>query len=116
MSGVQVIPLVTGRNDGRNVEGFGTDLDGCFRVGHQIMVPIRVGRCASFGGEYDQTVAIGQVHQRRCVTLAAPGAGRCEEEQGRALEWAADFALVRAEFFDDLVVPVTHVCDCPFYC
>src|SRR5579863_3585983 len=79
------------------------------------MVPIRVGGCATFGSKYQQAVAIGQVHQRCCATLAALGTCRCEQEQGSTLKRPADLPSIRMEFLDDPTIPVIHVYHCPFY-
>src|SRR5579863_5981877 len=79
------------------------------------MIPVRVGWCATFGGEDNHTVAIGQVHQGIRALFAALCACSCEEEQGCALEWPIDLALVRTKFRNHLVIPVTHVSYYSFY-
>ncbi len=78
--GPQLLPLRTLRDDGGCVVGLSPDLDGDFGVSHKVVVPVSMIRCAYVGGDYEQTITIGYVHHWRCVTFAAFGASRCEQE------------------------------------
>ena len=40
------------------------DLDGDLRVRDEVVVPVRVLGCAALGGDDDQVVAVGGVHER----------------------------------------------------
>src|SRR5260221_14084610 len=80
-SAPQPLPLRTFRDDGGGVESLGPDLDGDSWGSHQVAVPVRVGRCASVGGDHEQAGAIGDIHHWRCTALTAPGARGREQEE-----------------------------------
>ena len=78
--GPQLLPLLTLGDDGGGVVDPDPDFDGYFGVSHNVMVPVSMFRCAYVGGDYEQTIAIGYVHHRRCATFATFGASCCEQQ------------------------------------
>ena len=57
--GEEPVSLLTGEDGSVGLVGLRPDLNGDFRVGYQITVPVRVGWCTTFGREDKQAVAVG---------------------------------------------------------
>ena len=85
-------------------------LDRGVRVGHQVVIPVRVGRSAALRAENGEALADRLVDERTYPLHAALRPRVVQEQEGAALERAADLAGVRAEFFDDLRVEVVRRC------
>src|SRR5260370_13632193 len=77
-------------------------------MGEGVVVPGRVDRSASLGGEHGIAAGDLLVHHRVHPLQARLRAHGVQEQQRGAVELAADLALVGPELFDDLAVPVGH--------
>src|SRR5712692_2838817 len=107
--GEQSISLLTGQHSSVGLVGLGADLDCDLRVSKQVVVPVRVGRCATLGREDKQAIAIGQVHRRCRAALAALSPRGREQKQGPAFPHSTNLALVRTECLDCLAIPIVHI-------
>src|SRR5579859_1454395 len=103
------LPLGAFRDDSGGGVGFVANLDGDVRVRNEVVIPVRVGWGARIGGDNDQAVTVGYVHNRHRTGLAAPGARRREQEQGSARKRAAGLLAVRAELLDEMAVVIVLV-------
>src|SRR6266581_1481349 len=70
--GIEPVSLFTAERRGRGLVGFAPDLDGDFRVGQHVMVPVGVSGCG--------------------VLVTTPGTARGEQKQGSAFPDATDLA------------------------
>ena len=79
------------------------------RVRDQVVVPGRVGRSASLGGDHHVAVPVTRVDERDGARLSATGADGGEQQQRPADEWPAGcLAGVRSEVGDQVVVEPAH--------
>src|SRR4029077_5833691 len=84
-----------------------THLTGEPWVGLEVVVPVRVGRRSSAGGDDHITaVSLGGAAQRRSALDPGPGAGVVDENHGGARRGPADASLARPELLYDLGVIV----------
>src|SRR5947209_417652 len=107
--GEEPVSLLTGEDGSVGLVGLRPDLNGDFRVGYQITVPVRVGWCTTFGREDKQAVAVGEIHCRYRVLFAAFGTGGCEQKEGSAFPHSTNFASVCTELFNCLTIPVVSI-------
>src|SRR5664280_1366022 len=106
---VDPVALDTLEHGGPCIEPVGAELHPDRRVGHQVVEPVRVGRCPGLRGEDVQLVPLGPRHHRRDALEPGLRPLGGQEHDGRSLERAADLPAVRPEFGDDLGVEVVHV-------
>ena len=94
------------------LELFGAGFHRDQRIGQEVVVPIRVGRGAAFGGDDDETIAIADTGDRIDAFLPALCPNGMQEQQRPAGERAADFAGVGPELLDDpqvtFILWITH--------
>src|SRR5205807_1775951 len=110
---VDAVALLTGHRGSDGVIGLVPHLDGEFRVGKQIVVPVGIGWRPPFGGEDEQAVVFAQVHQRAGEAPTALGACGREQKQRLAFPYAADLSSIRPERLNRLAIPiisVRHIC------
>src|SRR6266568_3929399 len=87
---------------------FDTDVIGC----GQVVVPVRVGGCSTFGCEDVDDVRLGvvrEVHRWGDVLPPAFAAGVMQQDHRSALEVSANLALVCSELRAGLRVPVEYI-------
>ena len=96
---------------GPHRHGVGPELDRDVGVGHQVVVPVGVRRCAGLRAEDGEVVADRLVHERVDALGAGAGARGVEEQHRRPLELAADLATVGPELVDDRRVEVGHAAE-----
>lgn len=107
-SGEDAIAFRTLQDDRLRFVGEDTGLDRDARIGEEIVVPVRVRRCAGARSDDQHAFAalVMRVADRGRVGRAGLGSGGGEEEQPGVLERAADLPSVGAEFLDDLLVEI----------
>src|SRR5439155_13129456 len=101
--------LLTSQRGSDGIIGLVPHLDGDFGVSEQVMIPVRVGWRAAFGGEDEQALAIAQVHRRVGAALAALCSGGREQKQRPAFPHAADLSFIGPERLNRLAIPVIPV-------
>src|SRR6266496_3004051 len=106
---VDAVALLTGHRGSDGVIGLVPHLDGEFRVGKQIVVPVGIGWRPPFGGEDEQAVVFAQVHQRAGEAPTALGACGREQKQRPAFPYAADLSSIRPERLNRLAIPIISV-------
>src|SRR5207244_8558381 len=106
---VDAVALLTGHRGSDGVIGLVPHLDGEFRVGKQIVVPVGIGWRPPFGGEDEQAVVFAQVHQRAGEAPTALGACGREQKQRLAFPYAADLSSIRPKRLNRLAIPIIAV-------
>ncbi len=106
---IESVALFTRQRGSGGIVGLVPDLDGDFGVSEQVVIPVGIGWCATFGGEDEQAVAIAQVHHRARAVLSALCAGGREQKQRSAFPHTADLSSIRPELLNQLAIPVIHV-------
>src|SRR2546430_16958705 len=102
-------PLVALGHPGDPLDDVRPHLDGGLGEGHQVVVPIGVPGRPATGGEHDEDAVDRQVDEGILPRLTTPGPNGVEDQQGDALEVAADPAPLGAEALDSLLVPGVDV-------
>jgi len=103
----RLVPVLSRQWRGGGLVDLAVALDRHGGVGHQVVVPGRVVRCAGRGRDDEDPVTVLGEHRRRGVRAAGTGASRGEDDQRAAFQAAAG----GAELLDQLLVTFPEVVD-----
>src|SRR5579859_525098 len=103
------ISLLAAQGSSVSLVDLGADLDGGLRMREQVVIPVRVGRRATFRRENQQAITVAQVHHGVCAALAAFGPRSGKQQQRSVLPHATDLAPIRAKRLDGGAIPVLSI-------